>query len=558
MLEKGQIIGGRYQIESVLGEGGMATVYRATHTGTRRPCAVKILKKNMAQHPSVAEMFVREAQIGAVVGDHPSIVEVFDAAIDGPTGAPFLAMPLLTGTPLDAALARQGALPWTLVSALFAQLGQALEQAHSAGVVHRDLKPANLFLTSDAAGPRVKILDFGIAKLAEAASSQTATHIGTPAYSAPEQLAPLLKQLASQMGVAVSRSVSPQTDIWPLGLIAYECLTGAAPGQVWGVCSAQELPLRSLGATPHPLARGRRRCPAAAPGLRRLVRPLPRARGRSPLLFGARGLLCPDRPAGRRAARVAPAPAAALCDPRRRHLSRCFYLRRSLLLAARPPSRRLGPRQERPPHQLRWHPRDPHPRRRADHSARPDGGLGRRGAAHLALASCAGHSGRGRRGDRGDPGELGAGGGCGFGFGCGFGCGYRYGFGCGCGDGCGDGGGYGFGCGFGDGFGFGYGCGGGGGCGGIGCGGVGHGAEESVRDEADRGREGDTPGRQGDGREEADHQQDGGSLGEWLGDPGLHRASAPQYGDGDLASRWQEVSELGARGQQGGCSQLRR
>jgi serine/threonine protein kinase len=268
MLEKGQIIGGRYQIEGILGEGGMATVYRATHTGTRRACALKVLKRAMMAHSSVAEMFVREAQVGALIGESPHVVDVFDAAVDEGLGVPFLAMPLLQGQPLDAAIASGGALPRGTVVALFRQLGQALDQAHRAGVVHRDLKPSNLFLSADAEGnPRIKILDFGIAKFVEAAAAtQTATHIGTPAYSAPEQLAPLLKQLADQMGVRVGKSIVPQTDIWPLGLLAYECLTGAAPGQIWGVTSPQEMPIRSLGATPVPSREAGAAAPLLPPG----------------------------------------------------------------------------------------------------------------------------------------------------------------------------------------------------------------------------------------------------------------------------------------------------
>jgi serine/threonine-protein kinase len=267
MLERGQIIGGRYQIEGILGEGGMATVYRALHTGTRRPCALKVLKRNLSTNPSVAEMFVREAQVGALIGESPHVVDVFDAAIDEALGVPFLAMPLLQGKPLDAALAERGALPRGTVAAIFRQLGAALDQAHRAGVVHRDLKPSNLFLSGDSEGnPRIKILDFGIAKFVETASTQTATHIGTPAYSAPEQLAPMLKQLAAQMGVQVGKSIVPQTDLWPLGLIAYECLTGASPGQIWGVTSPQEMPIRSLGATPVPSREAGDAAPLLPPG----------------------------------------------------------------------------------------------------------------------------------------------------------------------------------------------------------------------------------------------------------------------------------------------------
>lgn len=251
MLEKGQVLGARYQIEGVLGEGGMATVYRALHTGTRKACAIKVLKKHVLERAPLAEMFVREAQVGAVLGDHPHIIDIFDASIDEALGVPYLAMPLLNGETLEQRIQTRGPLPPGDVAAMMHQLSEALEAAHGHNIVHRDLKPSNLFLASNHRGQlQLKVLDFGIAKVVEASAARTATDIGTPAYAAPEQLSGAFKRLAQKQGLELAREVSPATDVWPLGLIAYEALTGALPGQLWGVESAADLPLRILEEPP--------------------------------------------------------------------------------------------------------------------------------------------------------------------------------------------------------------------------------------------------------------------------------------------------------------------
>jgi hypothetical protein len=139
---------------------------------------------------------------------------------------------------------KKGPLSASLTADLLEQLGEGLDQAHGAGVFHRDLKPQNIFVTVDRKGrPQLKILDFGIAKLDDSAS-QAATHIGTPAYSAPEQLGESWRNIARQRGQPIAENVSAATDIWALGLIAFEMLTGARPGAYWGAKTLAELPVK--------------------------------------------------------------------------------------------------------------------------------------------------------------------------------------------------------------------------------------------------------------------------------------------------------------------------
>jgi serine/threonine-protein kinase len=131
------------------------------------------------------------------------------------------------------------------------ELARALDAAHAAELVHRDLKPGNVFLERDGERVNVKVLDFGIARSLDSAHA-TVTEAGTPAYAAPEQTGAILRRRAAKDGLAVAAEVSPATDVWALGLIAYECLSGAPPMQVWGVETSTELPMRMLEAPPVP------------------------------------------------------------------------------------------------------------------------------------------------------------------------------------------------------------------------------------------------------------------------------------------------------------------
>ncbi len=215
-LEGGEVFAGHYRVERPLSMGGMGAVYVVTDLDTERRRALKVMLPELAQSPEARERFRREAQVGAAIqSDH--VVEVLAAGVDEASGTPYLVMELLEGDDLADVVSRRGALPPAEVAALFEQLGHALAAAHRAGVVHRDLKPENLFLArsrrSDAE-LTLKILDFGIAKIvAEAHSGKATQSIGSPMWMAPEQT------------VAGSR-ISPATDIWALGLIAFCLLTG--------------------------------------------------------------------------------------------------------------------------------------------------------------------------------------------------------------------------------------------------------------------------------------------------------------------------------------------
>jgi serine/threonine-protein kinase len=231
----GDVIGSRYCIEAVLGQGGMAIVYQARNTGTGKACALKIVHPHLVSRPELVEMFVREAQVAGRIGESPYVVNVFDAGVDDRLAVPFMAMELLKGETLDQYLETHGPMPRSMVRTLFDQLADALDQAHRAGVIHRDLKPSNLFITHDRRGrPILKIMDFGIAKVLEHGPQRTATRIGSPAYAAPEQQASAaFRRLAAKHGVTIAQGVTPATDVWAMGLVAYELLTGLPKGQYW-------------------------------------------------------------------------------------------------------------------------------------------------------------------------------------------------------------------------------------------------------------------------------------------------------------------------------------
>ncbi len=242
--ERGLVVGSRYRLDSVLGEGGMAVVWRATHTETDRAVALKLVRRELVQETQVREMFVREARIAARIGQNPHIVDVLDAGVDPALEVPFIAMELLQGEPLDARLRREGPVPHGLAADLVEQLGEALDQAHGAGVFHRDLKPQNLFLARDKKGrTTLKVVDFGIAKLAESVAASS-THVGTPAYAAPEQLGPSWRTIAEGRGKIIAQMVSAATDVWAMGLVVYEMLIGSSSGSLWGASTLAELPVK--------------------------------------------------------------------------------------------------------------------------------------------------------------------------------------------------------------------------------------------------------------------------------------------------------------------------
>jgi len=220
----------------------MAVVYRARHTGTDRICALKFIRPALAGQPKTVELFLKEARIAGRIGSHPHIVDVLDSGLDEEREAPFIAMEMLSGDTLSERLEKQGPIDHPTVCSFFAQLGDALVVAHEAGVVHRDLKPDNIFLTEDRRGDTVlKVMDFGIAKILDVQSQGTATQVGTPVYCAPEQLGKSVRELAAEKGITVATGVSPATDVWALGLIALEMLTGVSPDVYWEINTFADL-----------------------------------------------------------------------------------------------------------------------------------------------------------------------------------------------------------------------------------------------------------------------------------------------------------------------------
>jgi tRNA A-37 threonylcarbamoyl transferase component Bud32 len=201
---------GRYRLEETLGKGGMAEVYRATDTKLARTVAVKVILEKHAVEEHFLERFLREARLVASL-EHPNILPVYDFGEEN--GMPFLVMPYLPGGSLRERL-KAGPVPLSLASSWIAQLADALDAAHAAGVLHRDVKPANVLLGRD---DRLFLADFGIAKMRESQTGLTATGVvvGTPIYMAPEQ--------------AQGQPASPATDRYALAVVAFEILSGRPP-----------------------------------------------------------------------------------------------------------------------------------------------------------------------------------------------------------------------------------------------------------------------------------------------------------------------------------------
>jgi serine/threonine protein kinase len=219
-LTEGSLIAGRYRLEHPLGEGGMGTVWAATHTVTRRQVAMKFLKDSMRHRKDLRERFLREAAAASAL-KHPNVVEIIDV-FDFAEGCPVMVMELLRGETLGAKLLRDERLSLEETAALLLPVVSAVGSAHALGIVHRDLKPDNLFLIE---GGGVKVLDFGIAKLTaerylqdgpSALLTESGSMLGTPCYMAPEQ-------------ASGEHPVDHRADVWSLGVILYECLSGMRP-----------------------------------------------------------------------------------------------------------------------------------------------------------------------------------------------------------------------------------------------------------------------------------------------------------------------------------------
>jgi len=249
---------GRYELKERIGEGAMAEVWRAHDPGIDRTLAIKILKAEFRRNPEYTQRFLREAKAAGALA-HPSIVTIYDVGeVDG---YPYIAMELLDGEPLDVALAREGKLPDERVLAIGQQLAGALNYAHLSGVVHRDIKPSNIMLGRD--GRTIKILDFGIARVAEADAAETGREhlrtqvgqvLGTPRYMSPEQ--------------ALGHSVDGRSDLFSVGVLLYELVTGR---QAFSAASVATLALQITQQDPPAIATIEPRC---AGGLRFIIEKL--------------------------------------------------------------------------------------------------------------------------------------------------------------------------------------------------------------------------------------------------------------------------------------------
>jgi len=231
MADIGSILGGRYRLLELLGQGGMATIYRARDSQLDRDVAVKVLRPEYGSDPEFLERFRHEAQAAASLS-HPGIVSVYDYGTD-PAG-PFIVMELVDGQDLATLLRRRGPLPPAQAARVASEVAHALGAAHARGLVHRDVKPGNILVTTD---NRIKVADFGIARaVADSGVTMPGTTLGSVHYFSPEQ--------------ARGESATPASDVYGLGIVLYELLTGQRP---WtGDSAAAVATARLTGAVPSP------------------------------------------------------------------------------------------------------------------------------------------------------------------------------------------------------------------------------------------------------------------------------------------------------------------
>ncbi len=216
MSESLSYVDGRYRLIARVGQGGMGVVYRAVHALTGRGCALKLLRSTWIGNAEVTQRFFIEARAATRIA-HANIVEVIDAGYSA--AGPYLAMEWLDGETLATVIRREQRLSLEQTLAIVKQVLSALEAAHRAGIVHRDIKPANVFLTSrERRAHRVKVLDFGVAKMLESSGSLTESgHVlGTTEYLSPEQ-------------VQGSDGVDGRSDLFAVGILLFQLLSGTSP-----------------------------------------------------------------------------------------------------------------------------------------------------------------------------------------------------------------------------------------------------------------------------------------------------------------------------------------
>jgi serine/threonine protein kinase len=216
----GKTLADKYLLARRVGGGGMGAVYEAEHTGIGKRVAIKVLSREFAGNAEYVARFVGEARAASTI-DHENVIDITDVGTSA-SGRAFIVMELLEGEPLTDTIQRDSPLPWSRAKPIALQICRALHAAHEAGVVHRDIKPDNCFRSRRGANHDfIRVLDFGIAKIfgderrpAEAIT-KTGTIFGTPEYMSPEQ--------------ARGDTVDHRTDIYSLGIVLYELLTGTVP-----------------------------------------------------------------------------------------------------------------------------------------------------------------------------------------------------------------------------------------------------------------------------------------------------------------------------------------
>jgi eukaryotic-like serine/threonine-protein kinase len=221
-FKAGEVVGGKYRLEKLLGEGAMGTVWAARNERTDRAFAVKFMLPRFAKDATLVQRFLNEARVCGRL-EHPALVDIYDLGIaDELGGAPFLVMELLRGEGLDKMLDRVGKLEPRRICPIVFELAAALDLAHEAGIVHRDIKPANVFLHRTRKGELMpKLLDFGVSKTVsndaeEMALTRAGVVLGSPLYMSPEQA----------RGQA---DIDARADVWGLGVMIYQAIAGVVP-----------------------------------------------------------------------------------------------------------------------------------------------------------------------------------------------------------------------------------------------------------------------------------------------------------------------------------------
>lgn len=220
VLPPGTVLARRYIVRELIGDGGMAQVYLGEHETIGRPVAIKVLVASLARNPSVVVRFLQEARASSKVR-HENVVEITDFG-ETDNGRPFMVMEYLEGEDLLTTMEREGALPWERARPMLLQMLAALEAAHDQRVIHRDMKPENVFrITRMGNEDFLKVFDFGIAKVLKDADDPAKSLtldgqlIGTPAYMSPE--------------MCRGERVDGRSDLYSLGILAYQMLTGVLP-----------------------------------------------------------------------------------------------------------------------------------------------------------------------------------------------------------------------------------------------------------------------------------------------------------------------------------------